>query len=95
MLNYIRETRGVKGGLYNISLEIPQSIFIKFHEEVRTDLAEDILNQYLQYRQDDARVSDVQIRQDEQTDTINIEAYLHYIGNEKTEQQYYTQNTQK
>lgn len=92
MLNYIRETRAVKEGLHNINLEIPEDIYLVFYEEVKDDFAQDILDQYLRYHQDDARTSDVKIHHNKDNHRINIYANLHYLGNKKTHQQAYTDN---
>lgn len=90
MLNYIRETRAVNEGLHNICLEIPESIYLTFYEDVRDEYGQDILNQYLNYHQDDARPGNIKIKHDKDNHTIFIFANLHYLGNQKTQQKWYT-----
>ncbi|ADL07647.1 hypothetical protein [Thermosediminibacter oceani] len=90
MLNSIRETRAVKDGLHNIILEIPEKDYLTFYETISEENAHDILKQYLNYHQDDAVPSDVRIEHNKNAHTVNIYANLHYLGNEKTEPKYYT-----
>ena len=92
MLNYIRETRSVKEGLHNIILEIPEQTYMTFYNAVNDKIAQEILTQYLNYHQDDARFSDVKIQYNKSVHMINIYANLHYLGNEKTCQKPYTDN---
>lgn len=92
MFDFIRETRAVKEGLYNIKLEIPEDIYKSIYEDLNEDKAKDILVEYLKYRQDDARISNIKIEQNKKAHMVNIYANLHYLGNEKSEQEAYTEN---
>lgn len=92
MIDSIRETRMVKDGLYKIMLELGEEDYMTFYEDIKQSYAEDILNQYLKYRQDDARARDVKVEHDRQNHTVNIYADLHYTGNEKTFQDYYSED---
>lgn len=89
MLDFIRETRAVKEGLHNIILEIPEETYRTFYGEIDRDDARDILEQYLKFRQDDAIPQDVKVQYNGAAHVVNIYANLHYLGNEKTEQEYY------
>ncbi|HHW01516.1 MAG TPA: hypothetical protein GXX35_01640 [Thermoanaerobacterales bacterium] len=89
MLNSIRETRSVKGGLHSIILEIPEETYETFYENISEDNAMDILKQYLNYRQDDGVPQDVKIQHNRNAHTINIYANLHYLGNEKSSPKFY------
>lgn len=93
MLDFIRETRSVKEGLHNIILEIPEETYMTFYEELNDEYAQDILTEYLKYHQDDARISDVKIDHNKNSHTVNIYANLHYLGNEKTAQEPFTDDT--
>ncbi|MCG0274790.1 MAG: hypothetical protein L5655_01325 [Thermosediminibacteraceae bacterium] len=90
MLNSIGETRAVKDGLHNIILEIPEDVYMSFYGTLSEENAYDILKQYLNYHQDDGIPSDVKIKHNKNTHTVNIYANLHYLGNEKTEPKFYT-----
>jgi hypothetical protein len=90
MWNFIRETRAVKEGLHNIILEIPEETYMIFYNGLDDEYARDILTEYLKYHQDDARTSDVRIEHNKNAHTVNIYANLHYLENEKTFQEPFT-----
>lgn len=92
MLDFIRETRAVKEGLHNIILEIPEETYMTFYNGFNDECAQDILTEYLKYHQDDARPSDIKIEHNKNAHTVNIYANLHYLGNEKTLQEPFTDN---
>lgn len=71
-------------------LEVAEEDYIKFYDDIKQCYAEDLLNQYLEYRQDDARPKKVKVEHDKENHTVNIYADLHYMGNEKTFQNYYS-----
>jgi len=58
MFNFIRESRVTQGDLHSITLEISEDIYQTFYGDLSEDTAQDILTQYLKYRQDDGRASD-------------------------------------
>jgi len=93
MLDSIRETRMVEGGMYKLVLEIPEDSYWNFYGDIEEEYAEDILNQYLQFRQDDGKPQEVAIEHDAYNHIINIKANLHYLGNEYTAQEYYNDDT--
>ena len=90
MLNSIFETRSQKDGLYQINLKINEKDYFLVYEDVTEENAKEILDSYLLYRQDDGRVSNIQIKHNKNEHLIIITADLHYIGNEKTEDTYKT-----
>ncbi|HHY42707.1 MAG TPA: hypothetical protein GX514_07665 [Thermoanaerobacterales bacterium] len=92
MFDFIRETRAKKDGLYNITLEIPYETYKTFYNDLSIEKARDILTEYLKYRQDDARISDVKIDHNKNTGIVNIYANLHYLGNDKTIQKPFVNN---
>lgn len=87
MMNNILETRARKEGLYNITLEIPEKNYFDIYDGVYEKDAEDILKQYMVYRGDDGRPSDISIEHNKNSHIINIYANLHYEGNDHTQQQ--------
>jgi len=92
MLDFISETRAVKEGLHKITLKIPEETYKTFYNDLSEEYARDILAQYLKYHQDDARLSDIKIDHNKNEHTVNIYANLHYLGNDKTNQEPFTQN---
>ncbi|AFS77985.1 hypothetical protein Curi_c09690 [Gottschalkia acidurici 9a] len=87
MLNDIRETRSRdKDGLYQLTLEVSERDFFGLYDEVDKDSALDLLKQYLVYRQDDGRPSDIEIDHNKNNSIIVIKTKLHYLGNDHTEQ---------
>jgi len=89
MFDFIRESRVVEEGQHSIILEIPEKIYMTLYGDLTEDNARYILSQYLKHRQDDGTVSDVKIKQNRYSHTVNIYANLHYLENEKTEQEIY------
>lgn len=89
MLNSIRETRAVKEGLHNITLEIPEKIYNTFYDKINEDNAMNILEQYLNYHQDDGVPRNVKIKHIKGTHTVNIYADLHYLNNKKSTPKHY------
>jgi hypothetical protein len=92
MLDFIREARTVENGLHNIILEIPEETYMTFYKDINYEYAKDILLQYLKSRQDDAAARDIEIKHNKKHHTVNIYANLHYIGNEKPDQEPFTDN---
>lgn len=93
MLDFISETRAVKEGLHKITLKIPEETYKTFYNDLSEEYARDILAQYLKYHQDDARISDIKIDHNKNDHIVNIYANLHYLGNEKTAQEPFTDDT--
>lgn len=92
MFNFIRETRAVRGGLHSVVLEIPADTYKTFYNDLSEENAQYILTEYLRYRQDDSRVSDIKIEHDKYANIVKIYANLHYLVNEKTVQIPFTDN---
>lgn len=90
MLNAIRETRSVEDGLHKLKLEMPESIYSTFYDDINEENAYHILEQYLNYHQDDARPNNVTIELDKNRSIININAELHYLGNDHTDPKFYS-----
>lgn len=86
MINSIRETRARKEDLYNVLLEIPEEEYFQIYNDVDEKSAEDILSEYLNYRGDDGRYSDIRIQHNKNIHIVNIYANLHYLDNDHTEQ---------
>ncbi len=86
MLNSIREvrTRDEKG-IYTLALEIPEKEFFLVYNDADEQSANDLLKQYLVFRQDDARLESVNIEYDKNNHMINIVSELSYLDNDHTD----------
>lgn len=86
MLNSIREirTRDEKG-IYTLTLEIPEKDFFLVYNDVDNQSANDLLKQYLIFRQDDARLASVSIEHDKNNHIVNVISELNYLDNEHTD----------
>ena len=86
MLNRIRETRTRdEKGIYTLTLEIPEKEFFLVYNDVDNESANDLLKQYLIFRQDDARLATVDINHDRNNHMINVVSELNYLGNDHTD----------
>lgn len=86
MLNSIREIRTRdENGIYTLTLEIPEKEFFLVYNDVDIESANDLLKQYLVFRQDDARVDSVDIKYDKNKHIINVVSQLSYLGNDHTD----------
>lgn len=86
MLNRIRETRTRdEKGIYTLTLEIPEKEFFLVYNDVDNESANDLLKQYLIFRQDDARLATVDINHDKNNHMINVVSELNYLGNDHTD----------
>ncbi|WP_352418900.1 hypothetical protein [Proteiniborus sp.] len=86
MLNSIRETRiRDEKGIYTLSLEIPEKEFFLVYNDVDKQSANDLLKQYLIFRQDDARLASVNIEHDKNNHIVNVVSELNYLGNDHTD----------
>ncbi|SCG83070.1 hypothetical protein DW1_1499 [Proteiniborus sp. DW1] len=86
MLNRIREIRTRdKDGIYTLTLEIPEKEFFLVYNDVDNESANDLLKQYLIFRQDDARLTSVDIKHDKNNHMINVVSELNYLGNDHTD----------
>jgi hypothetical protein len=86
MFNSIFEERQRQEDNYHISLTMPRDQYISIYgKDVNNRNAEDIVNQYLQYKEDDGRPEGVVIYDYPGTGIVNIEADLQYVGNDHTD----------
>ncbi|MFA5523276.1 MAG: hypothetical protein WDA24_02860 [Tissierellales bacterium] len=89
MLNRIRETRTRnEDGVYTLTLEIPEKEFFLVYNDVDNESANDLLKQFLVFRQDDARLATVDINHDKKNHLINVISELNYLGNDHTDYPY-------
>lgn len=86
MLNSMVVARERIGGLYSITLEVPEKEYFDIYEDMDKEAAEDIVKQYLTYHGDDGRFSDVSISHSKGAHVVSIHANLHYEDNDHTEQ---------
>lgn len=85
MLNSILDRRVRKDKGYDLYLEIPESEYFNFYEDVTEDNALNILELFLEYHNDDGRLQEVKINYDKNNNSINIRAALSYEGNDHTD----------
>lgn len=86
MLNSIYETRTRLDDGYHISLTIPKEEYtIIYGNDINEKNASDIVNDYLQHRDDDGQAHTIRIYDHDYSNMIEIEAQLNYIGNKHTE----------
>ncbi len=87
MLDDILETRvKEKDGHYHLQLMIPQKSYNEVYDHTfNLTIAADILTQYLEMRGDDGKPADIQIRDNRNRHTVEIEAELEYVRNEHTD----------
>ncbi|WP_129596728.1 hypothetical protein [Anaerophilus nitritogenes] len=89
MINSIQERRIKIENGYELYLEIPEKEYLfSYDENVSIENAKDLLSQYLQVHQDDARLDHVQIKHDKNNHSVNIKANLIYEGNDHTKAKY-------
>lgn len=89
MLNSISERRVKLSDKYKLYIEVPEKEYLTIYDSnVSVENAKDILWQYLNYHQDDARIKNVEIKHDKNNHSINIEADLLYEGNDHTTGRY-------
>jgi hypothetical protein len=89
MLNSISERRIKLNDKYKLYIEIPDKEFLLIYDDtVSVENAKDVLEQYLNYHQDDGRLKNIEIIHDKNNHSINIKADLIYEGNDHTEVTY-------
>jgi phosphomevalonate kinase len=83
MLNSIYEERLRLNDGYHISLTIPRDEYILVYGNVtKKSNAEELVNKYLESRDDDGDPDNINIYDYPDSNIINIEVDLNYIGNE-------------
>lgn len=89
MLNSISERRVKLNDKYKLYIEVPDKEFLMIYDEnISVANAEDVLSQYLNYHQDDARIKNVEVQHDKNNHSINIKADLIYENNDHTSPRY-------
>lgn len=88
MYNSIIEKRFVNGEVHNLILEIPINEYRNIYDGFSNEIASEIVNYHLQYRGDDGRPSDIEIRQKDNS-IIKICAKVKYLRNDHTEYRKY------
>ncbi len=85
MLNSISERRVRLRDKYKLYIEVPDKEYLGIYDgDVSENSARDVLSQYLDYHQDDARVDNVEVDHDKFNHSVNIQADLIYVGNDHT-----------
>ncbi|MEW9123354.1 MAG: hypothetical protein AB2421_11660 [Thermotaleaceae bacterium] len=90
MIDIIQERRVKMADKYKLYIEVPEKEYmVVYDNNISVENAKDILLQYLDYYQDDARVENVEINFDRNNHSVNIEADLVYTGNDHTAVRYH------
>jgi hypothetical protein len=85
MLNAIRDSRIQRDGLYELTLQMPESEYFDAYDTLTDEAASEILGNFLSYHQDDGRPELVGIEHNKNGHIVNIKAKLHYTGNDHTD----------
>lgn len=86
MLDKIRETRfRSKNHSYLSILEISEDDFFKTYDRADTEIAEEIVSNYLLEREDDGRADNVKINHDKANKIVSITYDLDYMSNDHTD----------
>ncbi|RKD31463.1 hypothetical protein [Thermohalobacter berrensis] len=90
MLNSIVESRKrEENGIYRLNLSVSEKAYFSVYDSVNEDAGYEIIDQYLNYHQDDGRPEKVQVKYNKNSHIINISAELHYTDNKHTDPKYY------
>lgn len=89
MLNSIMERRVKRDDGYDLYLEIPEKEYLNIYEDVNEEAANNIIDLFLGYHRDDGRPESIKIKHDKGNHTINIYAFLDYLGNTHTAEYYH------
>ncbi len=84
LYNNIIEKRTVNGGQHKAVLEISAQDYNQVFDEYNNEVATEIIKHHLVNRGDDGRVTDVQIKHENDSDIIRIYANINYLGNDHT-----------
>lgn len=84
LYNNIIEKRTVNGGQHKAVLEISDQDYNQVFDEYNNEVATEIIKHHLVNRGDDGRVTDVQIKHENDSDIIRIYANINYLGNDHT-----------
>ncbi len=84
MYGNILERRIVDYDGHSMVLEIADSEYNTIYDGYSDDIAMEIVNNYLQYRSDDGRPSNVHIQHDDVNNIVRIYADIDYLGNDHT-----------
>lgn len=86
MLDSILERRIRQRDGYDLYLDIPEKEFYRIYEDLNKKSADDILNNFLHYHQDDGRPTDIAIKHNKNRRIITINAVLNYLDNDHTKE---------
>lgn len=80
----IIEKRTVDQGKHRMTLEVLTDELYKTYDEYSNDIAEKIVYNHLNQREDDGRASNIRIEEPNEHNIIKIHADIEYEGNEHT-----------
>lgn len=84
MLDNLFESRIRQENGYDLRLEIPEKEFYQIYEDLSEKSAEEVVNNFLQYHQDDGRPTDIAIKHNKNSHIVTINAMLNYLDNDHT-----------
>ncbi|HHU62756.1 MAG TPA: hypothetical protein GXZ32_00855 [Clostridiales bacterium] len=85
MYNSIRDIRQKTHDGYRVILEIPEKDYINIYENIDRETASKVMANYLRYRNDDARPTNINIGRNKNRRIVNITVDLKILGNQKTD----------
>lgn len=82
MINSIHEQRKRLENGFHITLSIPKNEYTEIYgNQVNENNAKEIVHNYMQYKDDDGDLKSLRIYDHDDSNLIEIEAILNYIGN--------------
>ena len=78
----IIERRKVKKGQHKMILELSSEEYRRTYDSYSNDVAQEIVNTYLNNRGDDGRPSNIRMEKTDEGNIIKIHADLNYLGND-------------
>ncbi len=73
-----------KDDSYISVLEISDKDFFELYDSIDTEIAEEIVADYLIEREDDGRPDNIEVKYDKANNVVTIRYNLHYVGNDHT-----------
>ena len=85
MFNSLRETRDWTSGSLVMNLEMKESDYFFIYDHLNSEVAEDIVRQYLKFRGDDGSAKDIKIHHNPNTHIVSITGRVDYLDNDETQ----------
>lgn len=85
MMRSIKDNRIERNGMYEVMLQMSEDEYFNVYDDITSQAASEIMDNYLHYHGDDARPSNIHIDHNKNGHVVNITANLNYLGNDHTE----------